>query len=94
VRRIGVLLNLAENDPEGKARLGAFLQGLQQLGWTIGRNVQIEYRWGAGDPDRTRGYAAELAAARAGRHPGRWRLGRGVVAAGDPHRADRVHADP
>jgi ABC-type uncharacterized transport system substrate-binding protein len=60
--RIGVLLNLAENDPEGKARLGAFLQGLQQLGWTIGRNVQIEYRWGAGDPDRTRGYAAELAA--------------------------------
>ena len=62
VRRIGVLLNLAENDPEGKARLGAFLQGLQQLGWTIGRNVQIEYRWGAGDPDRTRGYAAELAA--------------------------------
>ena len=62
MRRIGVLLNLAENDPEGKARLGAFLQGLQQLGWTIGRNVQIEYRWGAGDPDRTRGYAAELAA--------------------------------
>jgi putative tryptophan/tyrosine transport system substrate-binding protein len=62
VRRIGVLLNLAENDPEGKARLGAFLQGLQQLGWTNGRNVQIEYRWSAGDPDRTRGYAAELAA--------------------------------
>jgi ABC transporter substrate binding protein len=62
MRRIGVLLNLAENDPEGKARLGAFLQGLQQLGWTIGRNVQIEYRWSAGDPDRTRGYAAELAA--------------------------------
>ena len=62
VRRIGVLLNLAENDPEGQARLGAFLQGLQQLGWTIGRNVQIEYRWGAGDPDRTRRYAAELVA--------------------------------
>jgi putative ABC transport system substrate-binding protein len=60
VRRIGVLLNLAENDPEGKARLGAFLQGLQQLGWTDGRNVQIDIRWAGGDAERIRTHAAEL----------------------------------
>jgi putative ABC transport system substrate-binding protein len=61
MRRIGVLMNLAENDPEGKARLGAFLQGLQQLGWTDGRNVRIDIRWGGGDPDRSRRYATDLA---------------------------------
>ena len=53
---------LAADDPEGQARLAAFLQGLQQLGWTDGRNVRIEYRWGAGDADRIRKYAAELVA--------------------------------
>jgi putative ABC transport system substrate-binding protein len=52
----------AADDQEGLARVGALLQGLQQLGWTIGRNVRIEYRWGAGDAERTRKYAAELAA--------------------------------
>jgi putative tryptophan/tyrosine transport system substrate-binding protein len=46
MRRIGVLLNLASDDVEGQARLAAFHQGLQQLGWTVGRNVQIDYRWG------------------------------------------------
>ena len=45
-RRIGVLTNLVENDPEGQARDAAFLQGLQQLGWTDGRNVRIDTRWG------------------------------------------------
>ncbi len=62
VRRIGVLMNVAADDPEGQARLTAFVQGLQQLGWTDGRNVRIDYRWGGGDADRIRRYAAELVA--------------------------------
>ena len=62
MRRIGVLLNLPSDDPEGMARLAAFLQGLQELGWVVGRNVRIDYRWGTGDADRIRGYAAELVA--------------------------------
>jgi len=62
MRHIGVLTNFAADDPEWKARLGAFLQGLQQLGWTDGRNVRIDTRETLGDPDRTRRYAAELVA--------------------------------
>jgi putative ABC transport system substrate-binding protein len=61
MRRIGVLVALAD-DPEGQARIAAFLQGLQQLGWAEGRNLQIDTRWGAGDADRFRKYAAELVA--------------------------------
>jgi putative tryptophan/tyrosine transport system substrate-binding protein len=60
VRRIGVLINLAESDPEGQARIAAFREGLGKLGWTEGRQVHIEYRWTAGDPVRARAYAAEL----------------------------------
>jgi putative tryptophan/tyrosine transport system substrate-binding protein len=62
MRRIGVLNTLAADDVLAQARQGAFLQGLQQSGWTIGRNVQVEARWAAGDSDRLRKYAAELAA--------------------------------
>jgi putative tryptophan/tyrosine transport system substrate-binding protein len=62
MRRIGVLTTFAEDDPEGVARNAAFLQALAQLGWTDGRNVRMEYRRGASDPDRIRKYAAELAA--------------------------------
>src|SRR5262244_352065 len=62
VRRIGVLMNLGSDDAEGQARNAAFLQGLQELGWTVGRNVQIEYRWGAGDAELFRRYASELVA--------------------------------
>jgi putative ABC transport system substrate-binding protein len=62
MRRIGVLTTFAEDDPEGVARNAAFLQALAQLGWTEGRNVRMEYRRGASDPDRIRKYAAELAA--------------------------------
>jgi putative tryptophan/tyrosine transport system substrate-binding protein len=62
VRRIGVLQSLAADDPEGQARLAAFAQGLQQSGWTIGRNVQIDTRWAAGDAERFRRYGAELVA--------------------------------
>jgi putative ABC transport system substrate-binding protein len=60
VRRIGVLMNVAESDPVGQARVAAFREGLGKLGWVEGRDVQIEYRWFAGDPERARAYAAEL----------------------------------
>jgi len=62
VRRIGVLMGQAANDPEGQARVAAFLQGLQELGWTVGRNVRIDFRWGAGNADRIRRDATELVA--------------------------------
>jgi putative tryptophan/tyrosine transport system substrate-binding protein len=62
MRRIGVLMAQAADDAEGQARLAAFLQGLQELGWTVGRNVRIDYRWGAGDTNRIHRYAAELIA--------------------------------
>jgi putative ABC transport system substrate-binding protein len=61
VRRIGVLMGVA-NDAEGEARVAAFRQGLQQLGWVEGRNVLVEYRWGGGDPARLKIQAAEVAA--------------------------------
>jgi putative tryptophan/tyrosine transport system substrate-binding protein len=61
LRRIGVLHTIAANDADGQARNTAFLQGLQQLGWTDGRNVRIETRWSA-DADRIRSYVAELVA--------------------------------
>jgi hypothetical protein len=94
MRRIGVLMTLAADDPEGQARLTAFVQGLQELGWTDGRNVQIDYRWPAGDAERIRRYAAELARARAGHNPGRWRRRRTIVATGDPCDTDCVYANP
>ena len=62
MRRIGVLVNLASDDPEALARLAAFHQGLQEAGWVVGRNLRIDYRWGAGDADRFRRYATELVA--------------------------------
>jgi putative tryptophan/tyrosine transport system substrate-binding protein len=62
MRRIGVLMPLAADDPETQPRIAAFQQGLQQLGWTIGRNVRIDYRLSAGNADDARKYAVELAA--------------------------------
>ena len=62
MRRVGVLEARTADDREAQARLAAFLQGLQELGWTDGRNVRIDYRWAAADADRSRTYAAELVA--------------------------------
>ena len=64
VRRIGIFMNLASDDAEGQSRNAAFLQGLQELGWSVGRNVRVAYRWGANnlDPDRIRKDAADLLA--------------------------------
>ena len=61
MRRMGLLLAHAESDLEGQARVEAFQKGLQELGWTDGRNLRIDYRWAVGDADRIR-YAAELVA--------------------------------
>src|SRR5205085_12386398 len=55
-RRVGVLMGLSADDAQAQDRIAAFLQGLQQLGWTDGRNLQIDYRRGAGDTDLTRRY--------------------------------------
>ena len=60
MRRIGVLIGHDESDPEGKARLSGFTQGLTGLGWTEGRNVRMEVRWAADNVDRMRALAKEL----------------------------------
>jgi putative ABC transport system substrate-binding protein len=60
MRRIGVLLAGDENDPEQKRRLSAFTQALAELGWTDGRNVRMDLRWGGGDISRIRAFAQEL----------------------------------
>ena len=62
VRRVGVLLSSSETDSEGQARIGALRQGLQELGWSEGRNLKIDYHWTGGDNVRARAYAAELVA--------------------------------
>src|SRR5262245_6867329 len=62
MRRIGVLIAVAADDPQSQRRMTAFVQGLQELGWTDGRNVRIETRWTGGDTDRMRRHAAELVA--------------------------------
>src|SRR6516225_1500517 len=62
LRRVAALMPYSANDPQAQNRNAAFLQGLQQLGWTVGQNVQIDYRWSAGSADDTRKYAAELVA--------------------------------
>ena len=62
MRLIGVLMNLAADDREGRARLAAFQNGLQQLGWIEGRNARFDIRWAAGDAERFRTYATELVA--------------------------------
>ena len=60
MRRIGILMNLAADDPQGQTRVAAFLQGLQETGWAVGRNLQIDIRWGDRDAERNRKNVAEL----------------------------------
>jgi putative ABC transport system substrate-binding protein len=60
VRRIGVLMNVAADDPESADRVTALAQGLAELGWTVGRNVRIDLRYAGGDINRIRALAAEL----------------------------------
>ena len=60
VRRVGILHTIAQTDADAQHRVTAFEQALQKLGWTIGGNLQVEYRWAAGDPERIRLFAGEL----------------------------------
>src|SRR4051812_22083152 len=62
VRRVGVLINSAADDPAAQSRITAFLQALAQLGWTERNNVRIDIRWGASDAERIRRYVTELVA--------------------------------
>jgi len=62
MRRIGVLINATAGDPDNPNRLAPFLQGLQEAGWTVGRNLRIDYRWSGGDAARVRNDVAELVA--------------------------------
>ena len=62
LRRIGVLMNLAADDPEGQARLAAFLERLQEAGWTVGRNLRVDIRWRPVDAKQRSKYAADLVA--------------------------------
>jgi putative ABC transport system substrate-binding protein len=61
VRRIGVLMNAPESDPSYRSYAAAFAQALQRLGWREGKNLHLDIRWSAGDPERIFAYAAELA---------------------------------
>jgi putative ABC transport system substrate-binding protein len=60
MKRIGALMNVVADDPESSLRVAAFSQGLQELGWSVGRNVQIDWRWGGADRERHRTYANPL----------------------------------
>src|SRR5215203_5585260 len=91
MRRVGVLLPTIADDAEFQARVGALLQALALLGWTIGRNVRIDTRWTTTNAAEIRRHAAELAALTPDVILASWRLDRGAVAAGDAHRADRIH---
>ena len=90
MRRVGVLLGLVANDPEGQARIARFQQALQQLGWIDGRNLRTDIRWGGGNVDDIRKYAAELVALAPDVILATASVS-GAVAAGDALGADRVH---
>ena len=91
MRRIGVLQGGGDtDDPRSQPNIAAFLQALQQLGWTDGRNVKIDYRWPAGDADKARKYAAELVALAPDVILAISAAILDAVAAGNAHRADCV----
>jgi len=90
LRRIGVLMNRASDNPEGQDRLAAFHQGLQELGWNVGRNVRIDTRWTEDNADQTVKQAAGLIALSPGHHLGQRHPGRDGVAKYQPHTPHRV----
>ena len=94
MRRVGVLMPWPRTSPEAQADLAAFVQGLQQLGWTEGRNLQIDIRWGCRQCRQHSQRCDGIGRARA--RTSSWPTGgrRGAVAAGDPRRADRVRDGP
>ncbi len=89
--RIGVLMALAGDDPVAKARVGAFLEALQRLGWVEGRNLRIDYRWSVGNTDQLRRDAAELVALTPDVVLATAAL-RSGIATGNQNRADRIRA--
>ena len=90
MRRIGVLMNISADDPEAQSRMTAFVQGLQQSGWTDGRNIRIDTRWAAGDADRYHRYAEELLALAPEVILASATPSVQAFATGNPHRAHRV----
>ena len=90
MRRVGVLMQLADGDPESRIQVAAFLQSLSELGWTIGRNLRLDTRWGEGDADRIRKTGGGTGGTRSRRCVGSWRHGRRGLATSQPYRADRV----
>ena len=91
IRRVGLLSANSASDPETQARLAALSRRLQDLGWTEGRNIQIDYRFSGGNMERTRAMAARTGGARSGRAGRLRQSGRLSFATGDPHHSDRVH---
>ena len=90
IRRIGVLSNLPSDDQEAQTRNAAFLQALQELGWTVGRNVRVDYRWGLGNAELYRKHAAELLALEPDVIVNQWHFNHRASAADDPHRSCRI----
>jgi hypothetical protein len=89
-RRIGVLVNFRSDEREGQARLLAFAQALQQLGWKDGGNLRTDTLWAGDDPDHYRKYAEELVALAPRRYPGLCQFERGGPAASKSQCTDRV----
>ena len=79
----------AKDNPEGQARIAAFLQELQRLGWTVGRNLQSEYRWDTSDLRKARNGISDIVS---GCHPCQHHYSCDRIATGDPYRADRICA--
>jgi putative tryptophan/tyrosine transport system substrate-binding protein len=90
IRRVGVLLNTAADHRDRQADVAAFVHALQQLGWTEGRNVQVDIRWSGGQAREIRRNADELIALASGRCRRNRQCGHGSGVAGDPYRAHRV----
>jgi hypothetical protein len=91
MRRIGVLMVLAESDPQSRRRIIAFQQGLEKLGWTVGRNLAIDYRWGVSDPEQARATTSELLGLAPDLILAKCRFGPTRGATGNAHGSDRFH---